>query len=448
MLFAFSLPAVMQGFMHAPEAQVQGIYAKHAGLSLVALATAVLLTRLFDGITYPLIGYLSDKSFRSSSTRKPWIVAGTIVTIIGLWFLYRPPPHVSVTYFGVWTLVTYIGWKLTEIPYSAWSIGLSREYVQRARIQLWRSMAQLFGSLVFFIVPYASKALGLSETTELNLQSLSFTAMIIAICVPAMNLYSLASVPNGEAEPPPVIAGNRENWRSVARSITRNGPLMQLLAAFVPFTLVTGMASGVTYLFVDTYLKLSGQYSGLMLITIPFSLLGLPFWGWMCLRFERHRVWAVSLLLSAIAYAGQAFVPVGEAGLHALMILSPLAIFCVVSVGVAVPAMLGDIADYGRLQSGEDHAGVYSAIFAFLLKSLGGVAAALGLGLVGWFGFDATATQQTAQGVFGIKLVAVWLPALGVACSAPIIWSFPIDRERQDAIRAEIMERESAATAA
>ncbi|MGH8506048.1 MAG: MFS transporter, partial [Stenotrophobium sp.] len=62
MLFAFALPGVMQGFMHAPEAQVQGIYARYAGLPLVALATALLLTRLLDGITYPLIGYLTDRT--------------------------------------------------------------------------------------------------------------------------------------------------------------------------------------------------------------------------------------------------------------------------------------------------------------------------------------------------------------------------------------------------
>src|SRR5439155_15833656 len=84
-LFAFALPGLMVGFMHAPETIVQGIYAKYAGLTLSALAGALILTRLFDAIPYPLIGYLSDLTARRTGTRKPWLVAGTIVTVVSLW---------------------------------------------------------------------------------------------------------------------------------------------------------------------------------------------------------------------------------------------------------------------------------------------------------------------------------------------------------------------------
>ena len=88
-----------------------------------------------------------------------------------------------------------------------------------------------------------------------------------------------------------------------------------------------------------------------------------------------------------------------------------------------------------QLRTGEDRAGMYSAIYAFLCKSLITVAGACGIALVGWFGFDATASQQSAWGAIGIKLVTVGLPALGFAASAPLIWWFPIDRARQRQIR-------------
>lgn len=47
-IFLFILPALAMGFMHGPEQQMQGIYAKYAGLTLAALAGATLLTRAFD----------------------------------------------------------------------------------------------------------------------------------------------------------------------------------------------------------------------------------------------------------------------------------------------------------------------------------------------------------------------------------------------------------------
>jgi len=442
MLLAFALPAIMLGFMHAPETQVQGIYAKHTGLSLTALAGAVLLTRMFDAFTYPLIGHWSDASFRRSGSRKAWILAGTVVTVTGLWFLYRPPADVSVTYFTLCMATTYVGWKLTEIPYSAWSLSLTRDYTQRVRVQLWRAMAVMFGALVFYTVPYAAKQLGLAADTELNLQSLGFTAVVVVVCVPLLNLYALARVPDGEA-PPAAPPARRAGVRELLSALAGNAPLQRLIAALVPAVFLTGMSGGVTYLYVDTYMHLGKKLALILLVATPFTLLGLPFWGWMCLKFERHRVSAVALLLAALAYAGMSFAPVGEAGLYPILALYTLSVFCQVSLGITAPAMMGDILDYDRLRTGEDRAGMYSAILAFLNKSMLGVSGALGLAVVGWLGFDAKGSEQSLMGVLGIKLVAVWLPALGLAVSAPIIWNFPINRARQEEIRQAIRKRDA-----
>jgi Na+/melibiose symporter-like transporter len=105
---------------------------------------------------------------------------------------------------------------------------------------------------------------------------------------------------------------------------------------------------------------------------------------------------------------------------------------------VMVYAMSADIVDYGRLVTGEDHAGLYGSIFAFLQKSLLGVSAAAGLALVGMFGFDATATSQTASGIFGIRFTAAFLPALGLLGAAIIIWNYPLTRARVAEIQAQL----------
>lgn len=445
MLFAFSMPAVMLGFMHAPESSVQGIYAKFGGLSLTAIAGAMLFSRLFDAITYPLIGHLSDATFRKAGTRKAWIVAGTIVTVVGLWFLYRPPPNVTITYYTIWTIVTYVGWKLTEIPYGAWALGLSSDYVQRARVQLWRSMGMMFGSLIFYVVPFLSKAFGLSETTEMTMQTLGFTAVLIAVCVPLLNLYALATVPEGGSPSTKTESSAVGDWRGTLHAVTNNRPLLHLLIAFVPVTFLNGMSAGVTYLYADSYLGLAEQLPIILLLGVPFTLLGLPFWGWVCLKYERHHVWAVSLILASIAYAGMGFAPVGSAGFPFMVTLYPITCFCQIAVGVTVPAMMGDIMDHERLCTGEDRSGIYSAILAFVAKSMTGISAAIGLAVLGWLDFNAAAHSQTATGAFAIRLVAVWLPALGMACGAPLIWRFPINRARQAEIHEAIKVREAAA---
>ena len=88
LLLAFTLPTLVLGITHGPEGQIQAIYAKHAGIALTAIALAVLLTKLFDAITYPLIGYWSDRTYARSGSRKSWVIAGTIASALGVWFLW------------------------------------------------------------------------------------------------------------------------------------------------------------------------------------------------------------------------------------------------------------------------------------------------------------------------------------------------------------------------
>lgn len=443
LLFAFALPAIMEGLMHAPESQVQGIYAKYTGLSLTALASGLLLTRVFDALTYPLIGQWSDQTFRRTGSRKGLMAFGTAVAVLGVWFLFRPPPNPSIVYYTGWAMVTYVGWKLTEIPYTAWSLGLSRDYVQRARVQLWRFMAALSGSILFFTVPFATKALGLSDSTELNLHTLSFAAVVVVVCMPLFNSFALLRVPNSEAPQPVAPAGSKAGWREMFSAVASNGPLLRLLLAAAPALALNGMAAGTLFLFADVYLHLGKKLAVIQLAGLPMTLIGLLFWTWLCQKFERHRVWAISMMVAALCDGLLAFVPAGPSALVPILVLYPIGLFSFICIAIAFPAMLGDVVDYELLRTGEDRSGIYAAINAFLQKSMTAVSGAFGIAMVGWFGFDAHADEQTAWAGFGIRLAAMGLPALGFVASASLLWWFPLNRARQAEIRKAMQARES-----
>jgi len=440
LLFTFALPAVIQGFMHAPaQSLLQGIYAKHTGLALTALGGAVMFVRIFDACSDALIGYLSDLTARRSGSRKPWLVAGTVVSSVAIWHLFRPPADVSVLYFGAWFLVANIGWSLIEIPYRAWSLELSRDYAQRNRIAVWIGVLSMAGVLLFYMVPVVAKSAGLAQSTAYDMDSLALAAIVIIVLLPPLNLAALARVPNTPVEPAPP----KESWRELWRSIAGNGPLVRFTLAFLIVTLGGGLSAGVSYLFFDVYLGLSQQLAVLLIATVPISVLGIPFWGWLCMRYERQKVWAVAMTVVAVCFTGLGFVPPGEASLAPVAGLYLVAMFCILSSLVVAPAMLGDIVDYGRLHFRHDRAGVYFAFYSVVLKTATGVALGLGLAIVGWFGFDATATTQTPSAIFGMKLVCAWLPALGLAGMIPLLWTFPITRATHADMVARLEAREA-----
>jgi len=223
-------------------------------------------------------------------------------------------------------------------------------------------------------------------------------------------------------------------------AVRSNPPLLRLWAAFLPFNVVTGLCSGVSYLYLDTYLGLSRQFPVIAMTGLLATLLGVPFWSALSARYERHRVWALCLACGGLGFTALALVKPGPSAAALSFALYPLVFF---SIGgaVLVAAMSADIVDYGRLHTGEDHGGLYGALFAFLQKSVFGVAAAAGVALVGAFGFDATAAAQSAGGAFGITLAFAILPASGLIGAAAIIWNYPLDKARVADIQAALAER-------
>ena len=442
LLVAFTLPTLVLGIMHGPEGQIQSIYAKHAGLSLTALALAVLLTRMFDAVTYPLIGTLSDRSFARTGTRRSWIIAGALLSAVGVWFLLRPPADVTIWYFGLWSAVTYLGWKTIEIPLQAWSYGLTADFTQRPRVQEWRAWAAIAGPLLFFATPFIAQQLGYSDTTELDFRALGVAAAICLVALPLATLVLLARVPAGTAVPLP--AEQRFGVRQTIAALRDNPPLLRLFAAFLPANLLGGMAGGVAYLYMDTYLGLSKQFPAIMGVALLGTFGGIRFWTALSARQERHRVWACSLLAGGISCASLALLSPGPLALPLCFLFYPVLALSIVG-SVIVFTMSADIVDYGRLHTGQDHGGLYGSMFAFVQKSIMGVSAAAGLALAGAFGFDATQATQTASGVIGIKLAFALLPGLGLIGAAAIIWNYPLTRARTAEIQAELARRDSAA---
>ena len=88
--FAYALPVLPLAFLLGPMAILQGIYAKYFGLGLTIIASVLLVSRLFDAITDPAIGYYADKYYTKHGSRKPFVVSGGILFIISSWFLYVP----------------------------------------------------------------------------------------------------------------------------------------------------------------------------------------------------------------------------------------------------------------------------------------------------------------------------------------------------------------------
>lgn len=439
LLFIFALPGILQSFMHAPAGAIlQGVYAKESGIALMSLGTAVLVVRIFDIFSDLLIGYLSDHAAQRGVSRKLWMAAGTFVTVLALWFLFRPPEQVSVMYYGVWFLMANIGWSLVEIPYRSWSLEFAPEPLERTRIVTWIAVASLIGGLLFYAVAPAGKALGLLDTDELNLQLLGLTAIVVVLLLPALNLITLLRVPDTRV-PVKLTPANeipKESFSLLWRSVIGNTPLMRLIACFSLTTFMSGLSQGVSLLYFTNYLGLSSSVNAILAAALPISLLGVPFWGWLSTKFARQHVWAVGMGLSGFFYGCMGLIPP-----HPSLILLAgsycVVIFCALSTVVVVPVIMGDIIDYGKEQFGVERAGLYMSFQGQVTKGVSAIASGAGLMFLGWVGFDAakSGADLAPNAVIALKWVVAWLPALGMMLTGAVLAIVPIGNGMQKPAR-------------
>ena len=105
-------------------------------------------------------------------------------------------------------------------------------------------------------------------------------------------------------------------------------------------------------------------------------------------------------------------------------------------------AIVSDVADKQRLETGTDRAGLLFSVFGLSMKAGNAVAVGIVLPLVAWLGFKASGPND-ADALFALKCVFALVPFAAHALSALVMLRFPLDEARHALIRDELEERDA-----
>jgi GPH family glycoside/pentoside/hexuronide:cation symporter len=436
-LLIYAAPVVASTFLMSPASTVlAGIYGKYFGVPLTTLALLTLLVRLADGVSDPLLGYFSDRRNEQVGSRFSFIIVGGILMSISAWFLFRPLSEVGAWWFGIWFLILYIGWSAFEISHNAWGAELARGYAERARLYGFRGFAFYVGGLLFYAVPMLPL-----------FGSHAFTPRVLQVCAGAgsaflgITLVLASRLPRGV----PTSVPERESTLRLFRSVTGNRPLVLFLIAYFLAGLSFGMWGGILYVVVDVYLKLGDRLAVVFLIGTPVGMLCIPIWSRVMARYGKREVWLISAGGLAVTLASGAMLSPGPNAFGALVALTVALYAFSACLAVVAPAILADIADYGRWKFGRDRAGSYYAALSVTAKATTGLGASASLGVAGLLGFDPTAHEFPVGAIHGLRIAFAVAPSLCVAASLPLIWGLPINPHRLDILQNRLKRRDARA---
>ena len=432
---AYALPVMPIYFLFAPLVLLQGMYAKYFGVPLSSIAMVLLISRFFDAISDPVIGYLSDKYHDRYGSRKPLIVLGGILFILSSWFLYVPPSNVSEFYFLGWFLAFYLAYTLFEIPHLAWGGELVDTAEDKNKIYGLRSASFFLGGLFFYAVPL----LPWFDSNEFTPETLKRSVFVVGILMIPTLYIAITKVPNSnwsllKGRTPKVQRTAKRPW-AILNELVSNHPLLILTISHIFTGISSSMCYTLLFFFVDAYLGLGPYFALVFTISFGISIVGLILWYKLAICWGKKVSWAIGMASVFVGMVTIGLLSPYGAGWLELLVCMTLISGGFGAFNILVPSLLSDIIDYGHWKYGSDHGAVYFSLYTFINKTIGALGGALSLTILSWYDFDPTSTSHSNEAIFGLCLAVAWIPAVMILISIFFISKISSTSHRHAIIR-------------
>lgn len=420
---AFPLAA---GFI-ALQVIVPTFYAQALGLSLTAVGGILLLARLWDMFTDPLIGYLSDHTQTRWGRRKPWVIASAPLIAISIWCLFNPPQSAGNGYLLLAALAIYVAGTMSLVPTSAWGAELSCNYHQRSRINGSRVVFGLAGSLVALLLIDNSSSEALA-TSLLHISLLVVAGLLLTVPVAAVKVPDLS-----------IERQRGNNLLGAWRLLTRASPFRRLLAAFLLNGIANAIPATLFLLFVTHVLGEPGLAGPVLFLYFLCSAISVPLWVKVSSRLGKHRTWCLAVIGSCCFFLGAPFLGTGDTLPYLVIIVGT---GLMIGADLALPgAINADLIEWDAHENGQHRPGLFFALWGTASK----LAYALAVGMIfPWLdsiGFDATAAVNPESTV---RALAILYGAPSIAfklLAVALMWRFPIDEAEHSRIRSALADR-------
>ncbi len=430
LLLAYGLPALPLAILLLPlYVYLPAFYAQDLGLGFATVGLVFLVARVWDVVTDPLIGALSDKLPSRFGRRRPWILAGCPLVLLAAVMLFMPSAEITWIELLFWAALLYLGGTAVLLPYQAWGAELSGDYHERSRITGWREGLGVVGVLTAAALPAV-----LGRTPG---ESLSFIAYGFLLLLPPSLFVLFLLVPE-----PKLTAGPRRGWREGLRVIGSNAPFRRLLMAYFLNGIANGLPATLFLLYVGHVLQ-RPDWAGLFLVLYFASgIAAVPLWLMLSKRFGKHHTWMGAMMWAAGVFA---FVPLLGAGDTAWFLVICLATGASLGADLVLPpAMQADVIDLDTLKSGRHRAGTFFAIWGVATKLALALAVGLAFPLLEWTGFNGE-NVNNRNTLWVLAALYSLLPALLKLGAVLLFLRYPLTAARQARIRRQIVARQGLA---
>ncbi len=419
------------------------------GITVAAVGTMFLVTRIWDAAFDPLVGVLADRTSTRWGKFRPYLLwmAGPFA-LMGVFTFTTPALGVAGKL--VYAYVTYslmmMIYSLINVPYASLLGVMTSDGKERTTLATFRFVFAFGGSLV--VLALAEPLSGFFSRTgaDANPQrGWQFTAVIFAVMAAGLFLLTFAWT---KERVKPVV--ERNPIKADLADLGKNGPWFVLLGAGIATIFFNSIRDGAAIYYFKYYLKTNDAFTWPTFhLTISWSslyfvlgqaanILGVILAKPVSDRIGKKNTFFVAMF-SATVFSFLVYGASPESVQFVLM----MQFFISASAGFVFPllwSMYADTADYSEWKTGRRATGLIFSASSMSQKfgwTLGGAFAGW---MLAWYGFHANLVQSgTTLG--GIRMMISVYPAIGALISGTFMLAYPLKESFVQNIETELASR-------
>ena len=389
-------------------------------------------SRIWDAISDPIAGHLSDRTQSRLGRRRPWMLAGALPVGLVFVMLFSAPRSLGPTALTAWmcvaVLLFYTAMTIFSMPHDSLGAELTSSYHDRNRVFGIRRAAFGLGSLpVFAALTWLA---GLDDPRAV----MPAVALVAGVVTAGLMLFTGARI----RERLDYRGRGSESVVSALRDVVGNPHARSLLIVFFIQQVGIGSIMFMAAYYCEYLLGVPEALGWLMGGLFLASLLSIPVWIALGRRFEKKSLVLVAMVVVGAALASMGFL--GKGDLEMLGVIAIVAGICVGGLDVLLPSIQADVIDSDELATGERKEGVYFAAWAFANKTASGIAGAIAGFLLASTGFAPNA-EQSEETLFAMRMLMSGIPVVCYGVGVAAFARFGLSESKHREIRRALDER-------
>ena len=390
---------------------------------------ALLVGRIWDGVTDPLMGMIVDGTTAKQGKHRFWLAVSILpfaATFVLLWVRFPGGQWTRFIVYSTLLVLFSTAFTMYNIPYGSMTADLTQDYHERTG---------LTGVRMFFSLLAMIAGAGATQLLAATRAGYPGMAAVYGAAILGSGLCAFAATRGRDSRS---ASGAGVSLRTWAQAL-QNRPFILLVSSYLLMTMATAGVSGIFVYFVKYNLGLSGgMQSGLIMgVLVAAAIAALPLWARVSKAWSKKTALCagMSLFAAGLAVVSRVGTGMGTAAFYGLIVITGAGLS---AFFIVLWAMLPDVVEYGQMQTGCRSEGIYYGLWFFVQKLGMAASAALNGAVLSWCGFGAAAPAQTPRALKGIAALLSALPIALVVAGLAVLAFYPINAKVHAEIRRKI----------